>query len=210
MNLDWLEFWVCLTLRPTVSRPVSWNETPIWGLRPDLYYRKIFAGLLLWSALSDERTGLSFTIAPGPRQRSNFWVQLQWDRDHVLLSQIPDLNSESELCYGRRSVGQSILEWSTRLGLTTGFLLLSDSCGFVDVGRSLWREDGSVVYNRCRSSQEQSFSGPSPLGLVPIFYCLRFGTSLFVVSYDSQGYGGGIRPLLHTGLTWIHESTPFL
>jgi hypothetical protein len=38
-------------------------------------------------------------------------------------------------------------------GLTTGFLLpygirnTSESCGFVDMGRSLWREDGSVVYN---------------------------------------------------------------
>jgi hypothetical protein len=34
-----------------------------------------------------------------------------------------------------------------------------------------------------------------------IFYCLRFETCLFVASYDSQGYGGGIRPRLHTGLT---------
>jgi hypothetical protein len=32
---------------------------------------------------------------------------------------------------------------STHLGLTTRFLLLSDSCWFVDVGRSLWREDES-------------------------------------------------------------------
>jgi hypothetical protein len=30
-----------------------------------------------------------------------------------------------------------------------------------------------------------------------IFYCLRFGTSLFVASYDSQG--GSIRPHLHMG-----------
>jgi hypothetical protein len=29
---------------------------------------------------------------------------------------------------------------------------------------------------------------------------LRFETSLFVASYDSQGHGGGIRPRLHTGL----------
>jgi hypothetical protein len=35
------------------------------------------------------------------------------------------------------------------------------------------------------------------LGLVTIFYCLRFETSLFVASYDSQGHGGGIRPRLH-------------
>jgi hypothetical protein len=89
------------------------------------------------------------------------------------------------LYYDRRSVGQSILEWSTLLGLTTRSLLLSDSCGFVDLGRPLWREDGSVLYNCCWSSPAQSFSGPSPVGLVAIFYCLRFETSLFVASYDS-------------------------
>jgi hypothetical protein len=38
-------------------------------------------------------------------------------------------------CYYRRFVGQSVLVSSTHLGLTTRFLLLSDCCGFVDVGR---------------------------------------------------------------------------
>jgi hypothetical protein len=47
----------------------------------------------------------------------------------------------------------------------------------------------------------QSFSGPSLLRVATIFYCLRFETSLFVASYDSQGHGGGIRPRLHTGCT---------
>jgi hypothetical protein len=83
--------------------------------------------------------------------------------------------------------------------LTTRFLLLSDCCGFVDVGRALWREDGSVVYICCWFSPAQSFSGPNPVGLVTIFYCLRFEIFIFVASYDSQGYGGGIRPHLHTG-----------
>jgi hypothetical protein len=55
----------------------------------------------------------------------------------------------------------------------TKFLLLSDICGFVHVGRLLWREGGSVVYNFCWTSQGQSFSGPSPEGLMNIFYCLR-------------------------------------
>jgi hypothetical protein len=32
-----------------------------------------------------------------------------------------------------------------------------------------------------------------------IFYCLRFDTSLYIASYDSQGYGGDIRFRLHTG-----------
>jgi hypothetical protein len=102
-------------------------------------------------------------------------------------------------CYDRRSAGQSVLDWSTHLELTTRSWLLSDSWGFVDFGRPLRLEDGSVAYNWCWPSPEQSFSGPSPVGLVAIFYCLRFKTSLFVASYDSQGHGGGIQPRLHTG-----------
>jgi hypothetical protein len=49
-------------LRPTVqSASLSWNKAPIWDLRPDLYYcQTVVAGLLMWGALSDERTGLSF------------------------------------------------------------------------------------------------------------------------------------------------------
>jgi hypothetical protein len=42
-------------------------------------------------------------------------------------------------------------------------------------------------------------SVPSPVGLVTVFYCLRFEASLSVASWDSQGYDGGIRPRLHTG-----------
>jgi hypothetical protein len=67
------------------------------------------------------------------------------------------------------------------------------------VGRPLWREDGSVFCICCWSSPAQTFSGPSPLDLATIFYCLSSETSLFVASYDSQGHGGGIRPRLHTG-----------
>jgi hypothetical protein len=70
---------------------------------------------------------------------------------------------------------------------------------FLDVGHSLWREDGSVVYNCWWRLPVQSFSGQSPVGLTTIFYCLTFETSLSVASYDSQGYGGGIWPRLHTG-----------
>jgi hypothetical protein len=81
-----------------------------------------------------------------------------------------------------------------------------------------------LVYNYCCHSPAQSFSSPSQLGLITIFYCLRFATppiwrgrspvfvfprnrvaqlypkalgSLVVSSYDSVGYGGGIRPCLH-------------
>jgi hypothetical protein len=70
---------------------------------------------------------------------------------------------------------------------------------FVDVERCLWREDGSVVYNCRWPLPEQSFSGPSPVELVAIFCCLRFESSPSVASFDSKGYGGGIRRRLHTG-----------
>jgi hypothetical protein len=68
------------------------------------------------------------------------------------------------------------LRKSTHLGLKPRSLLLSDSCRFVDVGRSLWREDDSVVHNCCWPSPAQSLSGPRPLGPATIFYCLMYET----------------------------------
>jgi hypothetical protein len=61
------------------SASLSWNKAPVWGLRPDFYYCQTFACFLMWGALSDERTGLSFTIAPGPRRLSHFRVRVPWD-----------------------------------------------------------------------------------------------------------------------------------
>jgi hypothetical protein len=81
-----------------------------------------------------------------------------------------------KLYYDGRSVGQSILVSSNHLGLTARFLLLSHSCGFVDVGRSFWRENECGFYNCCWSSPTQWFLSPSRAGLVTIFYCLRFET----------------------------------
>jgi hypothetical protein len=140
------------------------------------------------------------------------------------------VTSKSELCYNQRSVGQSVLVSSPHLGPNTKFLLMSESCVFVDVGRHVWREDGSVVYSCCWSSTAQSSLGPSPAGLMTIFYCLRFDTanlegqvpafisprnrvtqlypqalvSLFVASCNLQGYDGGIRNHLHTGSVLFH------
>jgi hypothetical protein len=61
------------------SASLSWNKTPIWGLRPNFYFCQTVAGLLMWDAVSDERTGLSFTITAGPRQRNHFRVRVPWD-----------------------------------------------------------------------------------------------------------------------------------
>jgi hypothetical protein len=52
-----------------------------------------------------------------------------------------------------------------------------------------------------------SFSGPRPMGLETIFYCLSFETFLFVAFYDSKGYDGGIRPRLYTGCLSSHSQS---
>jgi hypothetical protein len=42
------------------SVSLSWNKAPIWDFRPCLYSCLTVVGFLMWGALSDERTGLSF------------------------------------------------------------------------------------------------------------------------------------------------------
>jgi hypothetical protein len=61
------------------SASLSWNKASICGLRQNFHYCQTFEGLLMWGAFSDERTGLSFTIAAGPRQRGHFRVRVPWD-----------------------------------------------------------------------------------------------------------------------------------
>jgi hypothetical protein len=60
------------------STSLSWNKAPIWGLRPDFYYRQTVSVSLIWGALSDEMTGQSFTILAG-RQRSHSRVRDPWN-----------------------------------------------------------------------------------------------------------------------------------
>jgi hypothetical protein len=58
------------------SANLSWCQAPIWGPRPDFYYCQTLAGLLLWVALSEDRTGLSLTTAAGPRQLSHSRIRV--------------------------------------------------------------------------------------------------------------------------------------
>jgi hypothetical protein len=78
----------------------------------------------------------------------------------------------------RLTVSQSVSHAvEPQLGLMTRYSLLFISYGLVFVGRPLWREDGSVFCICCWPSPPQSFSIPSPLLLVAVFYSLRFETS---------------------------------
>jgi hypothetical protein len=54
-------------------------SSPIWGPKSDFCYCQTVAGLLMWGALSDGRTGLSFTIVNGPRQRRHSHIRFQRD-----------------------------------------------------------------------------------------------------------------------------------
>jgi hypothetical protein len=85
----------------------------------------------MWGALSDERTGLSFIIAAGPRQRSHSWVRVP--RESWPYFTVSDYTPRNRL---------------------------------------------AQLY-------------PQALG------------SLFVTSYGSQDYGGGIRTRLHAGMTQL-------
>jgi hypothetical protein len=58
-------------------------------------------------------------------------------------------------------------------------------------------ERSGLPFTISAGSRLRSHLGSDPAGLATIFYCLGFETSLFVASYDSQGYGG-VRHRLHT------------
>jgi hypothetical protein len=62
-------------LRPTIIRQSALVSSPIWGPRSD-YYCQTAVGLLMWGALSDKITGLSFTTVAGPHQRSHSRVRV--------------------------------------------------------------------------------------------------------------------------------------
>jgi hypothetical protein len=103
--------------------------------------------------------------------------------------------------YDRRSVDQCLGIKHPPEAYDQIFITVKTVAGLLILGCSLWRKDGSVVYDFCWPSPAQSISGPRPLGVATIFYCLRFETFLFVTSYNSRGYGGGILPRLHTGFS---------
>jgi hypothetical protein len=72
----------------------------------------------------------------------------------------------------------------------TIYLLLFGSYGLV-LWAALSDKRTSLSFVHAADPRQRSSLGSD--------YCLRFETSLFVSSSDSQGHGGGIRPRLHTG-----------
>jgi hypothetical protein len=100
---------------------------------------------------------------------------LRWRYTNPLLRlRTNNSKSKSKLHYDRRSLSQSVSLWDTYRGPKTRFLLLSDSCRFVDIGGPLWREDGV-----CRLQLQLFLAravtwGLNLEGLVTIVYDLKF------------------------------------
>jgi hypothetical protein len=139
----------------TCQRSLSWVS---WDSRQ--YFT--VSGLRL--PFSSPPTNRKFTVEVfGP---ASTWVVSSTDR-------CSKSKSKPKSYYDWRSVSKS---WNTFLGLMTRYLLLLDRYGLVSVGSPLWREDGSVFCISWWPLPVQCFSGPSPLELATIVYCLRFET----------------------------------
>jgi hypothetical protein len=130
--------------------------------------------------------------------------------------------SESELLYDWRFTANQFVWVTSPLRLTTIIVFPTEHLRSVPVQHPLWRKDGSVVYNYCWLSLAQSFSGPSPAGLMITFYCHRLETPPIGGSghliYIPQEQGGPVIPsgigfpfrrlLLLAGLRWRYSTPP--
>jgi hypothetical protein len=140
-----------------------------------------------------------------------------------------DSESKSNLCYDRRSVGHSLLVSSRIWGPRQDFC----DCQTV-AGLSMWgavadeRRNlsftiaaGPLQRNETRARVPRdswphvTVSESNQEGQFPVFISTRNRITqlhppaldfLFAVSYDSQGYGVGIRTYIHTGY-WLHWLT---
>jgi hypothetical protein len=76
------------------------------------------------------------------------------------------------------------------------------------VGWPLCWEDGSVVYNCCLPLPAPSFLGPSPIGLMAVFYCFKFETPPTWRARSSYLYPPGTGWPSYTHGCWVHFALP--
>jgi hypothetical protein len=180
--------------------------------------------LFLWGVLSDERMGLSFVYPAGPCRAVILGSESLETRDHILLSQTRDFpfrrllrlagsrwrystppphgstdnSSQSHIATDGQSVSKSWCRapYGTHDQIFAYYYL---TVTVLYLWGALSDEDGSV-FCMLLGLPNAVLLWSESLGTRDHIYCLRFETSHFVASYDSQGHGGGIRPRLHSEL----------
>jgi hypothetical protein len=89
-NSDDLQVKVKVTLRPTVGRPVCLGIKHPSGAYDQIFICQTIAGLLMWGALSEERTICRLQLLLALASAVVLGSQSRGIRDHILLSQIRD------------------------------------------------------------------------------------------------------------------------
>jgi hypothetical protein len=82
---EFVPHFLVLVLRFDWRSSLAWNKAPFKSILQDFYYCLTVAGLLMQGALSDERTGVSSTIAADPVILE---TESRGTRDHILHCQI--------------------------------------------------------------------------------------------------------------------------
>jgi hypothetical protein len=158
---------------------------------------------------------LSFKIAAGPRQSSHSQVKFRETRDQILVSPIrdsPNLEGQVPVFISPRNrvarlypqaLGSLFVSSDERMGLS-----FTIAAGPRQHSHSqVW-----VPRNSLAHFTVSDLRLPQPGGYVPVFIFPgnrvarlypQVSGSLFVASYNSQGYGGAIRPRLHTGVVLL-------
>jgi hypothetical protein len=106
----------CYVTTDGQSDSVSCFEAPTCGPRSDFVYCQTDEGFLMWGALSDDRTGLSFTIVAYPRKRSHSQVQVprdSWPYFAVSDSKLPQPGGPGPLIYISQEQGGPVISPDT-------------------------------------------------------------------------------------------------
>jgi hypothetical protein len=149
--------------------------------------------IYFYVSLMNMRMGWSFGRLTKRTKRRGSWVigECQWTlMSHLFLSGLPLYAPLTKQCLILRpTVSRAVL-----LRIKHPSAAYDQICITLRQLRVCWY--GALPLTRVRVCRLQLLL---VLASAVIFYCLRSKTSLSVASYDSQGYGGGIRPRRHTG-----------
>jgi hypothetical protein len=156
-------------------------------------------------------------LPPSPSLGSRTRNRMQTPKIKINYLKLKLSHDRQSVCPGFRPQTWSV----TKLSFSLKFCLVC--CRFVILWRPIWPEDGSAIYCCCLSSPVQSlgthgnnllsqfFRLPEPRGPGPRIprnsvshLYPRAQGSLFVTSYDLQGYGGDILTRLHTRNIFCH------